>query len=90
MFCPRCRKFITNKEEPHARVQPLINAFDPVSNGFRCYYTGILLEEYDFRSPWYLTFDHRIPGKKGNLVVCSFWVNQLKSYLTESEFRAVI
>lgn len=68
----------------------MINAFDTISNGFRCYYTGILLEEVNYRSPWYLTFDHRIPGKKGDLVVCALWVNQLKSFLTETEFKSVV
>jgi hypothetical protein len=43
-----------------------------------------------FKSPWYITFDHRIPGKPGDLVVAAFWVNRMKTYLTEEEFRAVV
>lgn len=42
------------------------------------------------RSPWYLTFDHRFPGKKGNLAVCTAWINYMKTYLTEEQFRAIL
>jgi hypothetical protein len=61
-----------------------------VAKGFRCYYTGVILEERDLSSPWYITFDHRIPGKKGDLVVCAAWVNSMKNQLSEEEFKAVI
>ena len=58
--------------------------------GFRCHYTGVLLDITDQLSPWYLTFDHRTPGKKGGLVVCAAWINSMKNRLTEEEFKAVI
>jgi hypothetical protein len=90
MYCPRCRRFITVQRENAARRQALIDAFDKALNGFRCHYTGVLLDENDFNSPWYLTFDHRIPGKRGDLVVAAMWVNRMKTYLTETEFRAVL
>lgn len=90
MFCPRCRKFIVNRNEKDARVRALIDAFDPEINGFRCHYIGVPLELIDFRSPWYLTFDHRIPGMKGDLLASALWINDMKSFLTETEFKAVV
>jgi hypothetical protein len=76
--------------ETIARVLAMQAAWDPIAKGFRCYYTGIILELYDLTSPWYITFDHRIPGKIGDLVVCAAWVNSMKNQLSEDEFKAVI
>jgi len=87
--CPRCRRHITNVEYT-AHLLALLAAWDPVAKGFRCFYTGVLLEENDKSDPWYLAFDHRIPGKKGDLVVCARWVNSMKTALSDDEFRAVI
>ena len=37
-----------------------------------------------------MTFDHRFPGKKGNLAVSAAWINYMKTYLTEEQFRAIL
>ena len=89
MYCPRCRRFITVQRENAARRTALIAAWSPEMRGFLCHYTGILLEEKNFRSPWYINFDHLAPGKPG-LVVAAAWVNRMKSFLTEGQFRAVV
>ena len=88
-YCPPCRR-LTNQGERQAIADALKAAWDPAAKGFRCYYTGIILELFDLTSPWYITFDHRIPGKKGDLVACAAWVNVMKSQLSENEFKAVI
>jgi hypothetical protein len=90
MYCARCRRFITVQRDNAARRVALINAWSELQRGFLCRYTGVKLEELDFRSPWYITFDHRIPGKAGDLVVAAAWVNRMKSFLTEQQFRAVV
>ena len=93
LYCPRCRKFgrlAADDQSLLAIREALIRAWNAQQNGFICHYTGIKLEELDFQSPWYLTFDHRIPDKSGDLVVAALWVNRMKTYLTEEEFRAVV
>ena len=72
-YCARCYEYLDMQIETMARVLAMQAAWDPIAKGFRCYYTGVLLELYDLSSPWYITFDHRIPGKKGDLVVCAAW-----------------
>ena len=89
-YCARCNEYLDQGREISAHVLALKAAWDPVAKGFRCYYTNVILEERDLSSPWYITFDHRIPGKKGDLVVCAAWVNSMKNQLSEEEFKAVI
>jgi hypothetical protein len=89
-YCPRCHKHFDKRHETLAHVLALIAAWDPIRNGFVCFYTGVILDENDPSSPWYLTFDHKIPGKKGDLVVCAAWVNSMKNQLSDEEFKAII
>ena len=55
-----------------------------------CEYTGILLDENDPNSPWYVSIDHRFPGKKGDLAVCARFVNTVKGTLTAKQFPKVM
>jgi hypothetical protein len=89
-YCPRCNRFILHHSDKAARAAALKRAWDPVRKGFACHYTDIILEEFDFHDPWYLTFDHPDPGDPTHLVVAAAWVNGMKTNLTEDEFRAVI
>jgi len=59
-------------------------------HGKRCYYTGMLLDLRDPHSPWYLTFDHWIPGDGRKVVITSFLLNVMKSDLSEDEFWDII
>jgi len=92
-LCKRCKKFIDRvdirkKPDREARIDALKHAWDGKS--FRCYYTGVELDEKDHRSPRYLTFDHRIPRKEDDLVVASACINDMKSDMTEEEFKAMV
>jgi hypothetical protein len=90
LYCNRCREFIWHRPEHVARSEAMAVAWDPVRQGFVCRYSGVLLDYFNKKSPWYLTFDHRFPGLKGNLVVCAAWINYMKTYLTDEQFRAVM
>jgi hypothetical protein len=48
-----------------------------------------MLDENDFHSPWYLVFDHVIPGGT-RLEVCAAWVNGIKADMTYDGFRAFV
>jgi hypothetical protein len=89
-YCASCRHFIYCRDEFFARVLALKASWDPVLQAFICRYTGLPLNISDPKSPWYLAFDHLVPGQKGNIAACAFWVNAMKTYLTEAQFRAVI
>ena len=62
LYCPRCRKFIFRKPNHKARAAALMESWDPNHRRFRCWYTGIRLNEENPFSRRYLTFDHVIPG----------------------------
>ena len=55
-----------------------------------CKYTGVLLDETDAKSPWYLTFDHRMPHGKGELDVVAAFIKSMKTDMTEEEFVKVV
>ena len=57
---------------------------------FRCYYSGVRLVEDNPGSPRYLTFDHRTPGLEEDIVVATAAVNDMKSDMSEGEFREVV
>jgi hypothetical protein len=90
IYCPTCRGIINQRWEIAARASALKKSWNPVLQAYTCYYTGAILNVTDPNSPWFIVFDHLIPGQKGNLVACAAWVNAMKTYLTGTEFRAVI
>jgi len=91
IYCPRCRRFVFWGGHDHGpRVKALKMAWDPVLKGFVCYYTGVLLNLTNPKSPWYATFDHRIPGDDMTQVMAASWVNAMKTAMSEKEFWAVI
>jgi hypothetical protein len=90
IYCPTCRGIIFQRWEIAARARALKISWNPLLQAYTCYYTGAILDVLDPGSPWFIVFDHLVPGQKGNIVACAAWVNAMKTYLTESEFRAVI
>jgi hypothetical protein len=92
-FCKRCGRVARRLDTRHAhdreaRVQALKAAWD--GSFFRCYYSGVRLVDDDPRSPLYLTFDHRTPRVESDVVVTAALFNDMKSDLSEEEFRTVV
>ena len=97
LLCKRCKKLIERRGKggkrqtgisKRARIEALKSAWDGES--FRCYYSGVKLEEADKKSPVCLTFDHRIPRDDGNQVVTTSILNDMKSDMSEDEFKAMV
>jgi hypothetical protein len=65
-------------------------AWAPSKDGFMCKYTGVKLDDEDPRSPWYLSFDHGVPGNKNSIVVTAYWLNLMKTALSAQEFWSVV
>ena len=81
---------MSGKYERQARRQALKEAWNRGQDGFMCRYTGVKLDENDTKDPWYLSFDHRVPGQKGDLAVTARVVNTVKATLTATQFPKVI
>lgn len=95
VYCRRCKKLLdrldTRKRsatDKEARVEALKRAWD--GNCFRCHYSGAILSDADYHSPRYLTFDHRTPGNEQDIVVAASCINDMKSDMDETEFKAVV
>ena len=52
--------------------------------------SGVRLVTDDHRKPQYPTFDHRVPRREEDVVVCAAALNDMKSDLDEAEFRTVV
>lgn len=89
IYCEDCGNLLLHKPEQSPRVVSMVNARLP-GGKFRCYYTGLVMNLKDPASPLYAHFDHRTPGKKGDLVMCCAWVNEMKGRMDEDEFWAVV
>ena len=91
--CKRCKKLIDRinprqKHDKNARIRALKQAWD--GEGFRCHYSGVRLVEDKHQDPRYLTFDHRTPRRENDIVVAASLLNDMKSDMTEDEFKAMV
>ena len=59
-------------------------------HGYVCYYTGQELDVFDETSPYFLEFDHLVPGDPSKIVITSAWFNEMKGDLTFKEFKASV
>jgi len=89
IYCEECGNLLLHKKEQSARVVAMVKARLPLGE-YKCYYTGLKMNLKDPESPEYPHFDHRTPGKKGDLVMCCAFVNRMKGRLDEEEFWAVV
>ena len=92
-YCKRCKKIIDridmrSKHDKYARIKALKESWD--GECFRCHYSGVRLEEKDQHSPLYRTLDHRTPRKEGDIVIVAAVINDMKSDLSDYEFKNVI
>ncbi len=90
-YCPRCSRLIEGEHISYRqRVNAMKAAWSPAKDGFICQFTGVVLDDSDPSSPWYLSFDHGIPGDKESIIVAAFWLNEMKSSLKRDDFWAVV
>jgi hypothetical protein len=90
-YCSRCRRFVSMHPTRQSHyINALKEAWSAKEDGFLCHYTGARVDDDDPESPWYLSFDHRVPGDVRTLVVAAWWVNAMKHALSEEGFWAVV
>jgi hypothetical protein len=87
MYCPRC---LRKHPSVTGRKDAMIRSWSRAKQAFLDYYLGLELEEKDVNSPFYTAFDHRLPRKKGDLVLTSMLVNSMKTNLSEEEFNLIM
>ena len=55
-----------------------------------CEYTGQELDVFDKSSPYFLEFDHLVPGDPKKIVMTSAWFNEMKGDLILKEFKGSV
>jgi len=89
-YCARCRELVFQHGLAGPRVEAFANAYYEPLDTFLCHYTRQPLVFTGRYGPWHVSVDHLTPGDEKHVVVAALWVNRMKTYLTESQFRAVI
>ncbi len=94
-YCRRCKRLVDRsspkkKADKAARARALQKAWDDKIKGFRCCYSGVLLNECDRTDPRYLTFDHRTPRQEDDIVITAQLINDMKTDMTDKEFREMV
>lgn len=95
-YCSDCNKLIikANRRGIGRKIafRALKSAQRKGKEGFYCHYTGIrlALKKKDAGKPWYISFDHRVPRKKDDIVVSACLINDMKTDMDEEEFERLV
>jgi len=84
-YCERCRRIIRPKDDRPSVVAGLKENYDPAADGFRCIYSGEILNTDDMYDPWFLVMDHLVPGQR-KMAPSAAWANGMKGGMTYMVF----
>ena len=84
-YCERCRRIIRAKKSNIDTAAGLKKHYDPAADGFRCIFSGEVLDTDDIYSPWYLVMDHLVPGQR-KVAPSAAWANGMKGRMTYAVF----
>jgi hypothetical protein len=88
-YCPRCKRLLNRRCDSWTVLAPALKAaYIPNLDTFLDFHFGVPLELYNFWDPFYLSFDHPVPGLKGKVVVTSVLGNMMKADMDVEEFHA--
>ena len=92
-WCLSCSKIIGRidaraKHNKKARLAALKRAWG--GSAFYCEITGWRLTTTDRESPFYLTWEHLVPGNEKKVVVAAALVNRMKANLTLGQFKLLV
>ena len=92
IYCRACSHFSARMSDE--RVSPAVRqdlwSYVRKHRGYYCYYTGMELDVFTKKDPYFLEFDHLVPGDPRKIVITSSWFNELKGDLTFKEFKGSV
>ena len=91
-YCRECSHFcarLTNERFP-PEAQEALKDDVRKNRGYYCFYTGMKLNVFNKSDPYFLEFDHLVPGDPRNIVMTSAWFNELKNDLTFKELKGSV
>lgn len=86
-YCLRCSRFAHRLELKGFALKTVAAIWDYVRKyGYVCYFTGLLLDMGNDRSPWYCDFNCLTPHDPSKVVLSCSLISEMKSDLSEKEF----
>ena len=92
IYCRTCSHFSARMSDERfpPKTREIFWSWVRKHKGYYCYYTGQELNVFKESDPYFLEFDHVVPGDPSNIVMTSAWFNELKGDLTLKELRRTI
>ena len=92
IYCRFCSYFCArmSNERFSPKIRKSLRNYVRRRGGFYCYYTGQELDVFDESDPYFLEFDHFVPGDPRKIVITSAWINEMKGDLTFKEFKGSV
>jgi hypothetical protein len=89
IYCRECSHFcarMTNERFPPEACKKLKNDVRK-NRGFYCHFTDQKIDVFNVSDPYFLEFDHLVPGDPSTIVMTSAWINEMKGDMTFKEFK---
>jgi len=92
IYCRDCSHFcarMTNERFPPEACERLKNEVRK-HRGFYCHYTQQKLNVFKVSDPYFLEFDHVVPGDPRTIVTTSAWFNEIKGDMMLKELKGSV
>jgi len=91
-YCRACSHFCfrMSNERFSPKVRQDLKNYVRKRRGFFCHYTEMELDVFDKSNPYFLEFDHLVPGDPRKIVTTSAWINEMKGDLIFKEFKGSV
>ena len=80
-----CARMSNSRFSPKARKS--LRNYVRRRGGFYCFYTEQELDVFNESNPYFLEFDHFVPGDPRKIVMTSAWINEMKGDMAFKEFK---
>lgn len=92
IYCRTCSHFSARMSDERFPLKTRNDLWKYVrKHGYTCYYTGLDgLDVFDKSSPYFLEFDHLVPGDPRKIVITSAWFNEMKGDLAFKELKGSV
>ena len=92
IYCRECSHFSARMSDERfsPEVREALWSYVRKNRGYYCFYTGMKLKVFKKSDPYFLEFDHMVPGDPRKIVMTSAWFNELKGDLTLKELQGSV
>jgi len=86
-YCITCGGYVRGMQTRQFPPETIAEICDYIhKKGYKCFFTGMLLDVKNYRSPWYCVLSHLSPVDRTKIALTSMLLSVMKSGLTVEEF----